>query len=307
MTNIHMIANQALLCLRINYSNTYPLLLSLLQNMYSCRAELDEEINKLEGAIQRAKSEYVDVEVLNAGANAAKLLPILQSLCYEPKFRTVQDLQQEIEKLNVTVTNMMDEFQERIPLVRRINNLKSLVALNEEKAKNMDAFSPAITATNGTNMDAGVPAITVSNDTNMDADVPANTATNGMNMDAGTATIPATNDKNMDADVPANTAPNGMNMDVGTATIPATNEKHMNAGELTITVTFDKSIDAGMAALLIWTWIVMHRFSLAVAVYIFLGIMWVCVNKHPSASERDSYSVNERLVANPVTVSYGAA
>ena len=52
--------------------------------MYFCRAELDGEINKLEAAIQLAKSEYVDIEVLNEGVNAEKLLPILQSLCDEP-------------------------------------------------------------------------------------------------------------------------------------------------------------------------------------------------------------------------------
>ena len=138
--------------------------------MYSCRAELDEEIKKLEAAIQRAKSEYVDVEVLNAGANAEKLLPILQSLCDEPKFRSVQDLQQEIEKLNATVTNM-NEIQDRILIAQRINKLKSLVALNNDKVKNLDASVPPIPATNNTNMDDGVPATNYKNNNGVVLDI----------------------------------------------------------------------------------------------------------------------------------------
>ena len=94
--------------------------------MYSCRAELDEEMEKIEHAIQRAKSEYVDVEVLNEGVNAKKLLPFLQCLCDEPKFRTVQDLQQEIEKLNVTVNNM-DEFQDRLPILNESTSCSLLL------------------------------------------------------------------------------------------------------------------------------------------------------------------------------------
>ena len=132
--------------------------------MYSCRAELDEEMEKLEGAIQRAKSEYVDEEVLKEGSKAQKLLPILQSLCDEPKFHTVQELQEEIENLNVTVDNM-DGIHDRIPLVRRINKLTSLVALNKDKDKEMDAGAPAITATDNT---AGVRAIHILDSIPMD-------------------------------------------------------------------------------------------------------------------------------------------
>ena len=93
-----------------------------------------------------------------------------RSFEHEPKLRSVQDLQQEIEKLNATVTNM-NEIQDRIPIAQRINKLKSLVALNNNKVKNLDASVPPIPATNNTNMDDGVPATNYNNNNGVVLDI----------------------------------------------------------------------------------------------------------------------------------------
>ena len=60
--------------------------------MYSCRAELDAEMEKRSIAIERAKVEYRDEEVLDQGAKAQSMLSLLESLYEDEKFFSVQDL-----------------------------------------------------------------------------------------------------------------------------------------------------------------------------------------------------------------------
>ena len=104
-----------------------------LQNLYSCRAELETEIEQLNNAIERARAvvDYSDddVTVLQEGAKAQSLLPFLELLCDDEKFRSVEQIQEEIDKLTSTIQNMED-IQDRIPMGRKVQHLKSLLELN---------------------------------------------------------------------------------------------------------------------------------------------------------------------------------
>ena len=97
--------------------------------MYSCRAELDAEIAKLLLAIELAKVEYRDEEVLDQGAKAQSLLPLLESLYEEEKFFSVQDLEKKIDELTVRMESL-DAIQDRIPLVQKVKQLTAFLEQN---------------------------------------------------------------------------------------------------------------------------------------------------------------------------------
>ena len=97
--------------------------------MYSCRAELDAEIAKLLLAIELAKVEYRDEEVLDQGAKAQSLLPLLESLYEEEKFFSDQDLEKKIDELTVRMESL-DAIQDRIPLVQKVKQLTPFLEQN---------------------------------------------------------------------------------------------------------------------------------------------------------------------------------
>ena len=97
--------------------------------MYSGRAALDAEMEKLLLAIELAKVEYRDEEVLYQGAKAQSLLPLLESLYEDEKFFSVEDFEKKIDELTVRMESM-DVIQERIPLVQEVKRLTALVEQN---------------------------------------------------------------------------------------------------------------------------------------------------------------------------------
>ena len=101
-----------------------------LQTMFASRAELDAEMEKLNNAIERATAaagHNDNDEVLwQEGAKAQSLLPMLQALCDDEKFRSVQQIQAEIDQLTVEIKETK-VIQDRIPMGRKLQHLKSLL------------------------------------------------------------------------------------------------------------------------------------------------------------------------------------
>ena len=97
-----------------------------LQSVYSNRHELDSEINRLQLAIENAKHERRDVAVLKEGEKAELVLPIMQSLCHDEKYRSVQDVHDQIDKLE-TELEKTQCIAERTPIVQQIVELEQLV------------------------------------------------------------------------------------------------------------------------------------------------------------------------------------
>ena len=101
--------------------------------MLSSRTELDTEMEKLHNAIERAKAivDYSDDDelVLQEGAKAQSLLPLLDSLRDDEKFWTSEQIQEEIDQLTARIQNT-EIIQDRIPMGRKLQRLKSLLELN---------------------------------------------------------------------------------------------------------------------------------------------------------------------------------
>ena len=96
------------------------------QSVYSSRIELDSEMKRLHEAIQSAKLERRNVAVMEEGKKAELLLPVMQSLCKDEKYRSVQDLHDQIDKLSTQLEQFQD-MDERIPVVKQILELEQLV------------------------------------------------------------------------------------------------------------------------------------------------------------------------------------
>ena len=103
----------------------------IFQTMFASRTrtELDDEIKRHRLAIESAKSERRNVAVLEEGENSEHVLPILLSLCKEEKYRSAQDLHDQIDKLE-TELERVQSIQERIPIVKQIAELEQLLAQN---------------------------------------------------------------------------------------------------------------------------------------------------------------------------------
>ena len=95
--------------------------------------ELETEMEKLSNAIERAKAvvDYSekDVMVLQEGAKAQSVLPFLESLRDDEKFWSAEQIQEEIYRLTARIQNM-EVIQDRIPVSRKVQHLKSLLELN---------------------------------------------------------------------------------------------------------------------------------------------------------------------------------
>ena len=97
--------------------------------MFSCREELETAIKNTQNTIHEASLECEDVTVLQQAAKAEMILPFMKSLRNHGKFRTVQDLQEEIYDLKGQVLEQ-PSFRERIPLAKRIGVRQELKAKN---------------------------------------------------------------------------------------------------------------------------------------------------------------------------------
>ena len=100
------------------------------QNMYSCRAELDMELEKLKSKIQLANRDRINVKALQEAIEAESLLSLLEGLRdQDDKFRSVHELQETIDELKGKLQNM-DSLAGCLPIARKIEELQRLVDLN---------------------------------------------------------------------------------------------------------------------------------------------------------------------------------
>ena len=101
--------------------------------MFSCRAELDAEMEKLNNAIERATAAFGhnddDDELWREGAKAQSLLPLLQSLCDDEKFWSSEQIQEKIDQLTAQIQNTK-VLEYRIPMGRKLQHLKSLLEMH---------------------------------------------------------------------------------------------------------------------------------------------------------------------------------
>ena len=90
-------------------------------------------MEKLHNAIERAKAvvDYSDDDelVLQEGAKAQSLLPLLDSLRDDEKFWTSEQIQEEMNQLTARIQNT-EIIQDRIPMGRKLQRLKSLLERN---------------------------------------------------------------------------------------------------------------------------------------------------------------------------------
>ena len=101
-----------------------------LQRLYSCREELDKEMENLQNVIDRAQIERSDIKVLQEAAKAEKLHSILQSLCTDEKYLSVEHIQDEIN----TITSQLDRInviKDKIPRVAKLKKLESQLELTQ--------------------------------------------------------------------------------------------------------------------------------------------------------------------------------
>ena len=101
-----------------------------LQSMYSCRAELDMALAKLNDKIQLANRDRSKVKSLQDAIEAETLLPLMEWLRdHDDKFRSVQELQETIDGLKGKLQGI-DGFVGCLPIARKIEELEQLLALN---------------------------------------------------------------------------------------------------------------------------------------------------------------------------------
>ena len=99
--------------------------------MYSCRAELDMELEKMKSKIQLANRDRSNVKALQEAIEAESLLPVMENLRdQDDKFRSVQELQAAIYELKRKLTDI-DSFMGCLPIARKIEELQQLVDWNE--------------------------------------------------------------------------------------------------------------------------------------------------------------------------------
>ena len=99
--------------------------------MYSCRAQIDMQIEKLNGKIQLASKDRSKLKALQEAIEAESLLPVMEWLRdHDDKFRSVQELEETIEGLKRKLDDI-DGFVNCLPIVRKIDELENLVMLNQ--------------------------------------------------------------------------------------------------------------------------------------------------------------------------------
>ena len=102
-----------------------------LQKLYSCREELDAELKNLQIVIDRAQIERTDITVLQEGAKAQEVHSILESLCTDEKYISVQPLQDEINMITSQL-DRMNVIKDKIPLVEKLKELESQLQVTHQ-------------------------------------------------------------------------------------------------------------------------------------------------------------------------------
>ena len=98
--------------------------------MFSCRAELDMELDKLNDKIQLANRDRSKLKALEEAIEAESLLPVMEWLRdHDDKFRSVQKLKKTIDGLKRKLDDI-DGFVGCLPIARKIDELENLVELN---------------------------------------------------------------------------------------------------------------------------------------------------------------------------------
>ena len=100
------------------------------QKLYSCREEIDTEMKNLQNVIDRAQIERTDITVLQEGAKAQELYSILQSLCTDEKYRSIEHIQDEINSITSQL-DRMNVIRDKIPLVEKLKKLESQLELRQ--------------------------------------------------------------------------------------------------------------------------------------------------------------------------------
>ena len=93
-----------------------------IQGMFSSRQELDAEIEKLQHDVLFAQEENRDISALEKGTEAERRLPRLKLLRRHQKFRTMQDLKEEIKFLSMDLEET-SSLEDRLSIVKKINAL----------------------------------------------------------------------------------------------------------------------------------------------------------------------------------------
>ena len=93
-----------------------------IQGMFSSRQELDAEIEKLQQDVLFAQEENWDISALEKGIEAERRLPELKLLRSDPKFRTMQDMIEEIKFLSMDLEEM-SSLEDRLSIVKKIKAL----------------------------------------------------------------------------------------------------------------------------------------------------------------------------------------
>ena len=108
--------------------------------MYSCRAELDKNIEKLSRTIECACRERRNVNALEEAIEAESSLPLMEWLRdHDEKFRSVQELEENIDQLDGELQEI-EVLAGCLPIARKIEALEKLVAQNKmpENERNHD-------------------------------------------------------------------------------------------------------------------------------------------------------------------------
>ena len=101
-----------------------------IQGMFSNRQQLDAEIEKLQNDVLFAQEEDRDISALEKGIEAERRLAHLKLLRRDQKFRTVQDMKEEIKFLSVDL-QQMSSLEDRLSIVKKINALLEQIGPDE--------------------------------------------------------------------------------------------------------------------------------------------------------------------------------
>ena len=90
--------------------------------MFSSRQELDAEIEKLQHDVLFAQEENRDISALEKGIEAERRLPRLKLLRRDQKFRTMQDLKEDIKFLSMDLEEK-SSLEDILSIMKKINAL----------------------------------------------------------------------------------------------------------------------------------------------------------------------------------------
>ena len=98
-----------------------------IQGMFSSRQKLDAEIEKLQNDVLFAQEEDRDISAIETGIEAERRLARLKLLRRDQKFRTMQDMKEEIKFLSMD----LQQVSSRLSIVKKINALLEQIGPDE--------------------------------------------------------------------------------------------------------------------------------------------------------------------------------